>query len=1451
MYVYRTTAFDEQVTEKTGLRDHVDRLCGALERMSLEQALARFERVYPYLKRKEGNLRLIARIRRIGSDPVLCWLKVFRRGDRAYEDFLRDRENFAHRLLDSQIKQETLWQWLNQRKTESDRQNSPKPLTDELRLWLQRPSLRMDFNGVVVYESEQWLNGFATPKIQAKWITFNRILTELADAPSDFGQETAWPGIKLYGEENNYVLYSRILTADTPSRQILFLISPFSQRPDREQIQQVLDFTWPEKAISPLNPETPTTLDELTAIASRAYPSYLLADETNWLAIENEENANLALSAEEEAILHDVSTTRPSLPLFLNGQAGSGKSTMLFHLFADYCHKHLRLCQEKNIPILSKPRPLFLAYNERLLKVAKDRVIPLLASHHRFLAKRGIAEKLPDISPFFQSFRTFLRNLLPLEERDRFNDANYISFHRFRQLIERATWRKYSPELCWQVIRTFIKGYHLDERDRYLEIEDYREIPRREQTVTVEEFAEIYDTVWKWYERYTKEAEKWDDQDLIRRVLHLKCYTPEYTAIFCDEAQDFTHIELQSILRLSVFSEYDLEHQHVESLPFAFAGDPLQTLNPTGFRWASLKAAFYNEVITTLSPTGKLGLEMNFAELESNYRSIPPIVGVNNLIQLWRSVLFELPELKPQKARKHGDFYPQKLIIGQDIAADELEEYLQDTIIIIPCDQEGEKDYIQKDNILVKLQEKSEQQGTLLWNVLSAIAAKGLEFKQVVLYKFGESCNLDAWLPMDSPTEEVKYFFNKLYVAASRATERLFIIDTEVGERKLWKHASNEFELERFLALLQQQKSKIQWKTRIQLIKRGDRANAIGTDDLPEIANTFFTEGINMENADLIRRAQSAYKRLQDEKQVQICEAWALKFEENYLQAGQYFLQQQELSLAWNCFWQGMCWDNLLAWYDLERNSKDSETLEVNPVKVRPLIEFMATTKESREKLQEFSQFLERKINNNTLERYRFTAQWKTAIQTYGKRIERLGENTDLKLSQAEWLQLGKILEKLARAKYQGMSDRAGFCFYRAGEYDRAISFWEDAQTTQKVEYNLAKAESLGFPQGLSYLVKANGNDRAILAWEEAQCPLSSDWLIHIAPILETKKRWLDAILAYESLGDREKMNLCLEAAKEAECGEEVLQQLLSRLLAGKKWDMAIEAIETYPSTLTSEKAKELNLPFSIARDLAYSELSPQDLSRNLRYRYEVFFKEKILFHSDWQQFIHPSQLGIALEKVGSLVETLSFYERYTHDENKTLATFARSRWLAVKKKQEEYLSQQGQIKKALKSRSELAKKSKLWGISAQKVSLAIPVPPAEIAEPQPKTPEHSSAIASESSPTDIATVKIVTGLPQRVKIHSPSPDLLTFQINHLEIRVMSGVQKILFHDRLSDRRILFDGQLQQIAIDTIVLSMQAQHSFNFADAGSGYRVKVDLDGDRYKLEFYLSTLSEPIIIAL
>ncbi|NES73532.1 MAG: hypothetical protein F6K24_54240, partial [Okeania sp. SIO2D1] len=300
--------------------------------------------------------------------------------------------------------------------------------------------------------------------------------------------------------------------------------------------------------------------------------------------------------------------------------------------------------------------------------------------------------------------------------------------------------------------------------------------------------------------------------------------------------------------------------QHIECLPFAFAGDPLQTLNPTGFRWASLKAGFYNEVITALAPTGKLGLEMNFRELESNYRSVPGIVALNNLIQLWRVVLFDIHELKPQKAHKIGDFKPQKFILGQNMLPEAVRYYLQDTIVIIPCDEGGEADYVQEDEHLSHLLTESSASQTP-WNVLSAITAKGLEFKQVVLYKFGEFCHSRTWKTPKIKAEEAKYFFNKLYVAASRATERLYIIDSALGEERLWHQASDPEQLAKFLEKITSSPQRQQWRKLSQIISQGSRPDEITGDDLEAIAQTFLQEGLHRENPELLRRALSRRSR--------------------------------------------------------------------------------------------------------------------------------------------------------------------------------------------------------------------------------------------------------------------------------------------------------------------------------------------------------------------------------------------------------------------------------------------------------------------------------------------------------------------------------------------------------------------------------------------------------------
>lgn len=628
MYVYPTDKCKQQA-DVYNIQPDINRLGDE------PNALARFEPIYPYWKRNIGNLRLLAKIEKVNDEHVLCLLDIFTRGSKEYEkEFLLDRHGFGRQYLDPLLDKDKLRQWLNEQKESGQQQqNKLPPLPNELRDWLAAPRWRMDTNELVIYESEQWVKRFGQEKIKKRDETYHSLLHKISEDVG-IGEKTDWSQVKLYSNsEGLSVLFSRFetkLTESTAARQVLLLLAAFAAKPSATDIDEVVQTTNLFKSKEATNSFSENLeLDDLARLARRSYPSYLLYDIDSWLSIEKDEESNLALSGEEEQILQSVSTLENrSLPIFINGRAGSGKSTMLFYLFADYCDRHWEYCKKHREDFYEKPHPLFLTYNEGLLKVAREAVQNLLISHHQFLEKRAEQEEVPSIAPFFQPFQSFLLDLLPAREREWFSSEKYIGFNQFRQIykdskLPEARNKNYSAARCWHIIRTFIKGYSLD---AYMELEGYQEVPRKERTVSDETFQNIYKKIWKWYKQLTQEKGYWDDQDLIRTVLELKCYRPEYTAIFCDESQDFTRLELRLIMQLSVFSQYDLGYQPVPSLPFAFAGDPFQTLNPTGFRWDSVGASFYNEVIMTLDPAKQLNVEMNFKELKVNYRSSSSIV---------------------------------------------------------------------------------------------------------------------------------------------------------------------------------------------------------------------------------------------------------------------------------------------------------------------------------------------------------------------------------------------------------------------------------------------------------------------------------------------------------------------------------------------------------------------------------------------------------------------------------------------------------------------------------------------------------------------------------------------------------------------------------------------------------------------------------------------------------
>lgn len=1409
MYVYTPEFFREDLSKYPDLkRERFEPLCTELRDMTLQEARSRFETVYPFLKRKEGNLRLIAEIRRLGEDFVLCWMRVYRRGSSEYRKFL-DSSKVGRHISDSELRI-----WLQDNQAQNQIFIPLQRFPQEYRIWLEQPSWQFDFNRDLVYESRWWLQGSKTTEFALKKEYFYQAIYNLVDCEGYLGESTDIPQIWLYSYDECFILYSKVTVTDDNCNSVLILISPFFSLPSLDQIQEVLE----QLTALEITQEYLTSChnsDRLSSLAHRAYPVEILVDQNAWYTLEENTEVNLALSTEERQILHNVSLQgNASLPLFLNGQAGSGKSTMLFYLFADYCHRYL----ENKPNAVNQPHPLFLAYNSKLVEIAQKQVTLILAAHHRFVTDGQAIQLDTNLKPFFQRFRDLLRSVLPKDIQVEFKEENYVSFYRFRQFLKKSNCL-HPPERCWQVIRTFIKGYALDERGDYLEIEDYtNDIPKSEQTVSSEEFEKIYKTVWSSYENYLKKYKLWDDQDLVREVLLLPEELPKYTAIFCDEAQDFTRLELQAIMRLSVFYEYDLEQEYVPSLPFAFAGDPLQTLNPTGFRWESLKANFYEEVISILFPTDRVNhkkFELKVRKLECNYRSTKNIVCVNNLIQLWRKYLFEISDLTPQKSRGFQGTKPQKFVVDSNVSATQIQERLKGKIIIIPCDEGGEGEYIKKDAILSDLYAVNGETEKQAWNVLSAIAAKGLEFKQVVIYNFGDVCPVKKWQPQDDVSEVLNYFFNKLYVAVSRATEQLLILDTQEGDLKLWSKASQLQEIENILHHITDLEKQEQWRSRVCTIEMGEVTTLDETQDLEGTAQTFKEQGILDRDAVNLRRAAGAYRDAGNERESLYCEALALKFEEEFVAAGSLFEQLENWKEVLDCYWEGKAWKQL----QLVQNCLEQMTSIQ-----KAIVQFMAVKTLDWEAIAELSQKLKEFVENaNSDDAILNSNQFGVTTQRYIKWIENTLKKPDF-LQPQQWKILGDTLQSLKDTGESKAIYLAVKCFYWGQDYTATVNCVEAGNIIHIREYYLAKAEVLEIPENLEYLIKAQEYQQVIHLWKQNNKPRDREWLNSVATAYEALEIYKNALAIYSWLDNLEKVKSCLQIIQSRfpQDFTRSLQFTIRYYIDDGYWLDAIATLESHTELLSHPENSQFKQ--SIIKHLAESDLTPDTLNIDLRKRYETFLKQQIL-NSNWQQFLSMEYVGVTLEKIGALVETLQFYENFT-----ATSTFAQTRWLATKLRQAQYYQTTQSTAKAQKAEAQATQKAQQWQIPLQNITLA--------------PPDLTDVPVFSASPSTLPEIR---NLPPDIIPETRDRDWIYFQIDGLEIRVMGETQQVLIVDILTEKSLRIEGRDRKIQSQQFTLQTPQGEALHFSDNQGKYRGVVTFNP--FQLELILPDRDRPIEI--
>lgn len=1367
LYVYITPHFQKRKNafNELNLAGFIDSLKEQLDSGVPIRQL--FEPFPPYWKRRRGKEgRIFARLISVGEDEVFCFIELLRRKSHDYLRLLTDIRDYMEPLLPSQ---QELEKWVEEQKASGVEIISKPPLPETAVNWLYPPQWMMgastdasftetkgnSIEEILIYESREWVSRFRQQSISDFWQTYYEILSDIAqdaDLKAQYIMHQVW----MVEKRQRAVLYIRELDQGSP---ILFLVAPLTLPISPQEIKYIVETTL---HITPAQTEGPKPASEkgsdnsshnehyLLRLAARSYPGYILADEATWLAIERDSQANLALSPQEEELLRDISMATPGasrLPVFINGRAGSGKSTMLYYLFADYCYRK----QQGDLQEI----PLFLTYSERLLDVAYQNVQTLLLAHHRFLSEQSHSQHLPqNIKPYFFHFRDFLLNLLPPGEASKFQTDKLITFDTFKRLYQGINLppslkkhalrlperNKYSSEFCWHVIRTFIKGYDIHE---CLTSEDFGEISRRERTILADDYEKVCQTVWeKWYQGLAEEG-FWDEQDLVRKVLELECFDPKFAAIFCDEAQDFTHIELYLLLRLSIFPDYEMGHYLQLGLPFAFAGDPFQTLNPTGFRWSNVQAIFYTEIIQMLDPGNKWNLSINYKELEYNYRSIPPVVRFGNLIQLWRHTLLHGNDIKPQQVWQIDEsIQPEKYILAENIQGDELALEAENTIIIIPAEEGQEREYARKDPFLSALVSDSESDPPK--NILSPMAAKGLEFDRVVLYKFGDAFTYTMERLLNPKEQELKtelavqleYFFNKLYVAATRAKRFLFIVDTETGDKNLWRYASYQNLINNVVQLTETPEL---WEGSVGLLQKGTdikiRENA---PDL--IAEEFEEKGWIARNASLLRRAKQFYIAVGMTTKAEICEAKALRVEGNLRQAARLFLKNNKNDDARDCYWDGHLWLELIDWYrQIPLESKQNDAFFA-------IASFLRSAPEDIETVKQFLGFLTHALESTQVGKP-FNPQWLLAVTTLAQRIHRLHQRFSLE----HWHQIAFVLQAMIDQGFRFAPEILGLAYYYSGNLSAALSVWTTYNITPP-EYFLVKAQIDGYPVGLVWLEQGGFFQKIVEIWEQHGGLTEAhgrEWIKYVCPALEKTGRIWDALVLYQGVGNYRRVKELFDQHQARFTVDQLgksLSFVIDSLLRESRWVEAIDELERLERRIRDA----FPLQAKIIRSIAYSNRSLDLGSADKRIQLEKF-ASRITNNSVWQDQLTMQEVGAGLERIGGLVETLMFYEEFVDDPDFESRQHARSRWIATKQRQIKYQKQQMQSEPRIRSNErQLAQNAGRWGFGYNEDLPPFPILP---------RPWHH----------------IIQGVPTGTNVEVVEDGHFRFIVDHYEVRVQTN----------------------------------------------------------------------------
>lgn len=1068
-----------------GLQQELDRFAARVEKAQSLELFANFPPPYLVKRRFGGDQgRLIAARTRVpGAEEhtIVCFLAVLIRGSKDYDHgFGVNPVEYGQQHFQHLYTQDELFDWLAARLQKPTLDRALPTETESHFLHAVSGAVTGEEDWTIA-ESKSWVQKIGKPDVVvhlgAIADAVGRVTTKARDSKARSSFENAggtWA----------------ILWRSYPTERLLILEDVV---PNNEQDPIKLKH-------HPAEP--PNSRELLLKRCRRAYLDIIVADQKLWIDIQRDTEGNLALSPEEQEV---IDSTRPgtgsSFPLFINGRAGSGKSTVLQYLFADYLMAYLELIENGQFPkepgqVSKYPAqgPVYFTCSKDLLKRAATTVDALLRNGAQFWQNSQRTALLNQhrgrMASAFCELRSFLLSLVAPNDRQLFDERNYVSYARYQRLWmdkfskDRDALRQQGPALSWHVIRTHIKGATADD---ILDPDEYELLDKKQRTVSREAFERIYQRVWeRWYRRKSDGEHLWDDQDLARYLLDRDLAKPLFHAIFCDEAQDFTSVELQVILRLSIFSCRKLGQNEFKRVPFVFAGDPFQTLNPTGFRWETTKASYFKNFVLSLDPWGNPETDLNYRELSHNYRSSRSIVGFSNLIQAQRSKLFEIKHVRPQQvwADEENPLPVYWFDLGDGAFWSEFSKQ-KDLVVVVPCAEGGEATFVKGDD---ELKSRVSVKGDTPDNVWSAARAKGLEFDRVVLYRFGDSEEAKQLQQRVRSGEAedagkrllAEYFFNQLYVAASRAKHGLFVVDSQNSIKRFWEFASTESLDE---ALKMAPGGGALWKPLVAQMVKGEIEN-LRTFDYKAVqtAEVLEQQGMAAESSYTLRQAAVHFRNANNYAAAERCEAFAALFEGKFRDAARAFLQQKRWDEAVRAFWM-----------DGAEGRKELRSVGENEADISRKLEWrIAHALDAKTAdVTVWSSLLD-DVARNARENQ---AQWrpeerKSWSDALVNGVTRIASAPKTQLAQAGWIELFEKIDTIFKLGVcQADNKDLAIIAVRSGRFKEALRLFEAAGAevgkfdTQPDEFTEAVAESVDFPDNLTALLRMNRVDQLVSVW--------------------------------------------------------------------------------------------------------------------------------------------------------------------------------------------------------------------------------------------------------------------------------------------------------------------------------------------------------------------------------